>query len=200
MEHGELLGWLLVEKVVKDEAATFAALENGDVDGLAFAISKSQDFATFMTTEQVTPSNVGLIFDHPSVPQPVKEAIRENFTGFTRGTPLSGLTSIAHYCVTHGRQLAFDGVAHLASEGVHSDLVLPLLEGHLATIEINELTPVLRNLGGAYANLAARNGKRPRIPNTSANRSLAERVIELGLARTFTPANVEIQVNMRQKA
>lgn len=197
-EPGNLVGWLIVEDVLEDEAATFAAMEAGDVDGLAFAISKSAEFANFMTTTEVTPSNIGLLVNHHQVPGAVKDAILARFTELTVGTLRGGLTLIARYAVEHGKALTFDEVARLARDGVDAGLVIALLQYHLPAVGISELAPVLISLGGEYEKLSAANGKHPRIANTPANRALVDRLEALEIANTDTEANGEIKVNMKQ--
>lgn len=197
-ERGDLVGWLLAKRIVEDSAASFAALEADDIDGLAFAISKSVEFANFMTSSEVTPSNVGLLVDHILVPAQVKDAILTHFTDLTDGSPPAQLKALAQYAVSHGRSLTVKEVARLASEGIGAELVLVLLEGHLGSMGIAELAPVLISLGGEYEKLSERNGKRPVIDNTPANRSLVERLQELNIANSHSVKDGQITVNMKR--
>jgi len=197
-EHGELIGWLILEEVVEDDAETFAAIHAKDVEGLAFAISKSAAFKDFMTTAEVTPANVGTLVSHALVPDGVKDALVGRFTEFTVGTPGPGVTAIARYAVSRGRALTFEETARLAQEGIDPALVLALLQHHLASVGIAELAPVLVSLGGEYEKLSAANGQHPRITNTPANRALVDRLKQLEVASTDTEANGEIKVNMKR--
>lgn len=195
---GEYVGWLIVEEIIKDDAAAFAVIPSADVDGLAFAISKSDSFADFMTPTEITPSVVGSIIGHNLVPQPIKDQIVARFTEFTAGTSRAGLVSIARYAVGRGLRLTFDETARLAREGVDSALVIALLQHHLASIGAAELASVLVSFGGEYKKLSAANGKHPHIPNTPADRALVERLEELGIVSTHTEGYGEIRAHMRQ--
>lgn len=197
-EAGEFVGWLIAEDVIRDDAATFSVIGANDIDGLAFAISKSANFTSFMTTAEVTPARVGALLAHARVPEAVKDAILARFTEFTVGTSRTGLSLIARYAVDNNKRLAFDDVACLAREGVDAELVVPLLGSYLPSAGIAELAPVLISLGGEFEKLSTANGRHPRVPLTSANRALVDRLEALEIANTSTEADGEIKVNMKQ--
>ncbi|MGL4256663.1 MAG: site-specific integrase [Microbacterium sp.] len=197
-EAGEFVGWLIAKDVIRDDAATFSVIGANDIDGLAFAISKSANFASFMTTAEVTPARVGALTVHARVPEAVKDTILARFTDFTVGTSRTGLSLIARYAVDNNRRLAFDEVARLAREGVDAELIVPLLGSYLPSVGLAELAPVLISLGGEFAKLSAPNGRHPRVPLTSANRALVDRLEALEIANSSTEADGEIKVNMKQ--
>ncbi|MFB7891183.1 hypothetical protein ACFC1I_03165 [Microbacterium sp. NPDC056044] len=196
-EAGEFVGWLIAEDVIRDDAATFSVIGANDIDGLAFAITKSANFASFMTTAEVTPARVGALTVHARVPEAVKDTILARFTDFTVGTSRTGLSLIARYAVDNNKRLAFDEVARLAREGVDAELVVPLLGSYLPSVGIAELEPVLISLGGEFEKLSAANGRHPRVPLTSANRALVDRLEALEIASSSTEADGEIKVNMK---
>lgn len=197
-ESGDLVGWLLANDIVKSDAATFTAVDSDDIDGLAFAISQASSFPNFMTTTEVSPSNVAQLLGHSLISEPTRDAILARLAEFTVGTSRADLNAIARYAVQTGKSMTFQDVARLASEHVDSPLVLTLLQRHLDEVEVDELATVLVNLGGEYEKLSAANGKHPRIPNTEANRMLVERLQQLGLTSTVSVVDDDIKVNMRQ--
>lgn len=198
VEPGNLVGWLIVEDVVEDNAATFGAIQAGDLDGRAFAISRSKRFLEFMTPSEVTPAEVGQLVNHAQVPADVKAAIIDRFTEFTVGTSRAGLTLIARYALEQGLGLTFEEITRLGRDGVDAGLVLSLLQPHLTSTGSAELAPVLVSLGGEYARLSVPNGKHPRITNTPANRALVNRLKQLGIANSDTEIGGQIKVNMKQ--
>lgn len=195
---GEYVGWLIVEKIIEDDATAFAVIPAADVDGLAFAISKSKTFADFMSPTQIGPAAVGAVVAHKLVPPLIKQRIVERFTEFTAGTSRAGLTIVARYAADSGLVLTFDEVLRLSQEGVDTALVLALLQSHLQSLGAAELALVLVPLGGEFEKLSAANGKHPRIPATPANRALVARLDELDIVSTYAESHGQIRAHMKQ--
>lgn len=197
-EPGELVGHLIAGDVVADDAETFAIIDKTDVTGLAFAIGESRAFAEFMTPALVTPQVVAALIGSEVVPPAVKDTIVDRFDEFTVGVRPASLETIARYTLGRDKQLAFVEVVRLAAEGVDVKFVLPLLQPHLLSLSLVELAPVLDSLGAKYRELTEANGKHPSIPNTDADRALADRLQTLGVVRSFSQRGAELKVNMRR--
>ncbi|MEO5314233.1 hypothetical protein PV772_08935 [Pseudarthrobacter sp. CC12] len=198
-ESGELVGHLIAQDVVADDATTFSIIKQTDVAGLAFAISKSRAFVEFMTVAEVAPRCVGALIDSPVVPARVKDAIVDRFGEFTSEASATALASVASYALDRHMAIDMQDVVRLADEGVREDIVVPHLEPHLPSLDLPSLTTVLDALGGKYADLTAANGKHPRIANTAANQALADRLYSLGVVSSVDHLGVDLKVNMRQK-
>jgi hypothetical protein len=196
-EPGELLGHLLEADIVPDNSGTFDCVDAADVSGLIFAISKSQEFASFMTPDHIPPNVLAAVINSEIVPIAVKDAIVERLGEFTAAAPRSALAAVAGYALEGGKHLPLSYIDRLASEQVDGRLILALLQPHMPTIALAELAPVLASIGGKYALLAAK-GRRPRIPNTSLDRALVDRLQALGWVRTVKFHGDEIQVNVRR--
>jgi len=197
-ETGELVGWLIDKNIASDDAETFAHIASNDLDGLIFAIGKSTEFINFMTTTEIKPLEVGRITNSNLVPVAVKDAIIDRFAEFTAGATSNGLYLVASYARDTGKQLPVSEIQRLATEGVEPELVVALLQPHLASIALAEVTPILNALGGSYAELTKRNGKHPRFVKDETHRSLGERLIELELASSLSDRSEYLQVNMRK--
>ena len=172
--------------------------KSNDLDGLIFAIGKSTEFINFMTTTEIKPLEVGRITNSNLVPVAVKDAIIDRFAEFTAGATSNGLYLVASYARDTGKQLPVSEIQRLATEGVEPELVVALLQPHLASIALAEVTPILNALGGSYAELTKRNGKHPRFVKDETHRSLGERLIELELASSLSDRSEYLQVNMRK--
>lgn len=197
-ETGELVGWLIDKNIASDDAETFAHIESSDFDGLVFAISKSAKFVSFMTKTEVAPLAVGRIVNSDLVPTAVKDAIVDRFAELTAGATSNGLYLVASYVLKADKQLPVSEVQRLATEGVEPELVVALLQPHLPSIELADITPILTALGGSYIELTSRNGKHPRFVKNDAHRSLGERLIELGLASSIGDRGDFLHINMRR--
>ncbi len=195
-EEGELVGWLIENNELKDAADSFTALKPNDLEGLAFAISKAPKFASYMTTTEVSPSDVGRLVNSPVVPKAVKNEIVDRFAEFTVGTSANGMWLVGHYAAGVGMRLPLADVLRMAQQGVEAPLVIELLQPHLSGSGLAELSPVLLALGHNYAQLTKRNGKHPRFPKDGHHRALAERLLELETVSSTTDRGDHLVVNM----
>lgn len=195
---GQLIGWLIKHRVIKDDATSFAVIPANDASGRAFAIGKSATFKDFMTPTEVPPAQVGSIVASADVPNPIKNAIVERFPDFTVGTPRAGLQQVARYAADKRRSMGLDDITRLATDGVEASLVLKLLKPHLASIAAAPLAAILQALGNDYTLLASRTGKKPLIENDPAHRALADRVVALEHATRWKPDGRKIRVQMRR--
>lgn len=197
-EPGGLIGYLIGENVIADDSDTFAAIKMTDSVGLVLAISKSRDFASFMTPAQVTP-HVATIISSKVVPVAVKDALVDRFDEFTDGASRVALADVATYALKRDKVLAFTDVARLADEGIEASIVLPLLQTHLSSLTLSQLGPVLSALGGKYSELSEANGKRPSIPNTDSHQALADYLRTQGVVSSVEDRGTELRVNMRRR-
>ncbi|MEO8527777.1 MAG: hypothetical protein ABI435_01740 [Pseudolysinimonas sp.] len=199
-EQGELVGSLIAENVVSDSAETFAMISKDDVPGLAHAMKESKAFLTFMSTTQIPPDRVASVLKSPTVPSGIKHELVARFDEFTPGVSASDLTIVARYVLANGLRLSYAQGVRLATEGVGGDYVVALIRPHLDTLGLPVLAAVLTALGGEYALMIEQNGKRPRMPDTEAHRSLANRLVELDVAKSVSDKEVmgEIRVNMKR--
>jgi hypothetical protein len=195
-ESGELVGLLLEKDIAEDNRATFAHLDADDIDGLAFAISKSTEFVNFMTTTEVTPTNVGRIVNHILVPTNVKDVIIARYNEFTANADVEELYLVAAYALESNKQLELDMIQRLATNKINPQFVIKLLKQHLPTITLADIMPILTAFGGNYCKLIERNGLHPIFINDEAHQALAKRLIELGTASSITEKGANIKVNM----
>ncbi len=85
----------------------------------------------------------------------------------------------------------------MASAGVVDTLAVRLLAPILPQLDASQLSGILTSLGGEYATASARNGKHPKLPNTSADLAIAQRLEEVELAKSHSVSGSKIKVNMK---
>ncbi|MDQ1131134.1 hypothetical protein QE381_003262 [Microbacterium sp. SORGH_AS 888] len=198
VEKGELVGWLIDADVISDDATAFTAIAAGDKEGRIFAISKSSDFAKFMDAALVPPLEVGQIMQSPLTPREIKAAIIDRFDEFTVGSGGRNLGPIAREALTLGKILTIDQTIRLATQGVLKETVIATMQPHLSVLSEPQIADILSPLGGNYAQLTARNGRHPRIPNTPEHQAIVDRLIALGVAKTSSVVGSDIKVNMKK--
>lgn len=198
-EGGQLVGLLLKYRLIADDATSFALALDQDWPTREFAISQSQQFATYMTPNEVPVSDVASLLRSTSVQAEVKQKVIENVVEYTvdAGTPT--LQAVAEYAIGSGLELPVVEVGRHASAGVPPRLVVMLLEPHLAAIDFDRLAPILVSMGTPYSVMTERNGRHPRLPNTPADLALVHRLKEFDVVSSYE-ANQELLVHMRGRS
>ncbi len=197
-EPGELIGLLVDQEVIEDDAEAFALSLNTDWGTREFAISKSKEFVSFMTPTEVPVGDVAPLMRSDIVPNEVKNVVLERAEEFTATADRPTLTAIAEYAIRERKTLPPAQIARLACARVETRLVLQLLERLVTSISLADLTPILEGLGGDYATVSTRNGKRPKLPNTELDLALVRRLVELKVVSSYDVLRDKISVNMKK--
>lgn len=196
VEAGDLVGDLIAKEVISDDEDAFGHIAPADWAGREYAISKSTDFASFMTSTEVTPQQVGVLIESAKISDAVKAAVIARFTEFTAGASSAALSKLADYAIARGIALPIAEVAGLVGS-VTRARVVSLLQPLLSGLTLLELAPILTALGGDYKKLSGATGKRPRIDKDEPNRDLASRLDALGVVSSINESPTFIQVNMK---
>lgn len=96
-------------------------------------------------------------------------------------------------------KVSWDDVKQAAAARVDRHLTVSLVQCFLSGVGLELLVPILEMLGGDYPAVGAPNGKRRRFANTEANRTLLERLKELGTVNTIIPDGADLRVNMKKR-
>ncbi|MHB1342762.1 MAG: YobI family P-loop NTPase [Thermoleophilia bacterium] len=197
-ESGQLIGLLVENGSVEDTSETFALALSADWETREFAISKSKNFASFMTPTVVSIDDVAPLVRSGAVPDGVKSVVVDRFSEFTGAADCSTLTAVAEYAVQKGKTMPVSDLNRLAVAGVDAVIVVSLLERLLPSISEADLVSVLEGLGGEYTDVSARNGKRPKLPNTKSHFALAQRLEQFGVVSSYQESGGKIRVNMKK--
>ncbi|GAA4556607.1 hypothetical protein [Pseudonocardia xishanensis] len=198
LEAGHLVGLLVAADIVIDSAETFSRLAPDDEDGREFAISRSTRFLDFMTTTELPPAFIGTLFKSAIIPDEIKNAVAQRLSEFSVTAPLPVLETASSYAARVRLHLPLTEVARLVNAGIATDDAMSLLEPHLNAMTMSDLSPILAALGGEYSRLSEKNGKRPKLASTPANRLLAKRLKELEFASSFQESGGSLRVQMRR--
>jgi len=197
-ESGQLIGLLIAGGVVADDVDTFALALDVDWKTREFAMSKSEDFDSYMTPAQVPIGDVAPLLRSEIVPQNVKTAVLARSAEFAPDADRATLTALAQYALGRGEPVAAAELTRWALARVDAQLIVRLLGKLLPQISAAELVPVLQAIGGDYAAVSTRNGKRPKFANTESNLALVERLQQLEIASSHEVSPSKITVNMRK--
>jgi hypothetical protein len=152
-EPGPLLGLLIGEEVCADEAALFERFAPFDWDTLGFAVSKSSNFADFMSPTWVDAVMRRHLMLEGSVPGAIKLAMLARFdefidddAGTLSAAGKAALETNAHLDVAH--------LGQIASGTNDADLVVDLLHHAGRTIGVDDVIGILSRLPAPYGELS----------------------------------------------
>ena len=197
-EQGPLIGLLIDKGIVEDNPTSFALALAADWPTREFAISKSKQFVSFMTSTEIQVDDVAPLLASTHIPDHVKDELMKRVTEFVPEDHDKALTAIAQYADDRKLELSLDLVARLAAAHIDSELLMQVLEPLLPTVSENQLVEFLRTMGGDYADLSERNGKHPKLPNTEAHLSLVTRLEELEIVNSHTTSGKSIVAHMKK--
>ncbi|WP_402463714.1 YobI family P-loop NTPase [Isoptericola aurantiacus] len=164
---------LLVEHgLVEDTAATFAPSVASDPVAFASAVAVSAQFATFMSPAVVTVERIAALMNDDEVDDAIKSTIITDLSAYLPGAPGVACVAVAEYCLSHGLTLDGSQLGLLAG-GVPAPLMVRLLAR--SDLAADELVPHLRALGGSYAELCERDGRKLQVPDDGAHASILGR-------------------------
>lgn len=197
-EKGSLIGLLIEREVVKDDADTIALAFGQDWSTREFAISKSKNYAGYVTTAELPSMNVAPLMASTLVSDSVKEVVLERADEFVPTDDKTPLAGLANYAVRKNALVPIPLVTRMATAGVDASIIVQLLAPLLPQLDEPALVTILTALGGDYLTASRRNGKRPKLPNTTADLALIERLEALGIASSHTQKDQVIKVNMKK--
>ncbi len=198
-EPGHLIGLLIENRIIADNAESFALKLATDWGTREFAISKSDKFTSYMTPAEVSFRDITPLLRSKLISPEVKSEILRRLSEFGTSASQETLTVVAEYAVATEFKLSLEDVSRIANVRVATTLVLRLLEPLLAELTLAEVASVLRSLGGEYPQLIERNGKRPNLPDTASDRALVHRLKQLGTVSTMKPSGGKLQINMKRR-
>jgi len=197
-EDGPLIGLLVESEVIEDDEQSFGLTLVHDWATREFAISKSEAFVTYMTATEIPISDVPLLLRSTAVTSAVKNVLIARLDEFIPTDDSSALKAAAEYAVATKTRLANQQLLRVAGSDVGQDLAANLLAVAVTGMSIEELMPIFERFGGWLKALIARDGKRPKIVNSEVNRTIVQRLKDLGLVSSFKPKGAELEVNLKK--
>jgi len=197
-ESGQLIGMLVEAEVVADDEDTFELAAGMDWATREYLISKSRDFVSYMTPAQVPVDDVAPLIRSAIIPEAVKATLFSRSAEFTGGADRTTLTVLAQFALDRNARVPVTELNRWALARIEAQLVVRLLVNLLPGISEAELTQLLGSIGGDYAAVSARNGKRPKLANTHENLALIERLEQLGIVSSFEVVVNKLRVNMKR--
>lgn len=197
-EKGELFACLRKRNVIADAPASYERLAATDWPTREAFIHASGKFPTYVAPKHVG-SDLALLLVSAKVDDAVKQVVIARADDFAEDAGVAGLSQLAKFAIKQKKSLSEELVLTMAQAGVPAQSVVVILQPHLAAITTDQLFVVLRALGGGYSNLTSVGYDKPKIPNTTADQALLNRLKRDGIVNSFDPSASPIKVNKKLK-
>ena len=144
-----------------------------------------KDLAMLLTSNEISPA--------------IKAVVIDQAVEYVEVGGVQGLDELAQFSATNRHKLPPAVLHKMAQAGIDAQLLVQLLEPSLASIPTEQLFTILSSLGGDYSKLTTVGYDKPRIPNTSADRALLERLKQDGIVGKYDEQGGLIKVNKKYK-
>lgn len=184
-ERGELFALLIKQGVVSDSEETFLHLAGTDWPTREHFIRESELFNHYVTPALVK-DDLTAILSSDRIPIATKNLLVDEASKYFAASSRDDLSALARFALRRERQVALDVVEQMAKNKIPSQEIVTLMTPHLKAIGREKLFGLLQLLGGRYAKLTSTGLDKPKIPNTSADRALLERLKEFGIVSSYS--------------
>ena len=197
-ESGNLIGLLIESEALEDNAVSYGLTLTHDWTTKESAILASSEFVRFMNPGQIPVSDIPSLLRSAKISNEIKDEVLERFDEFMPSNDTEALKSIAEYAVANKKKLSFDKVSRISAANVGQDLTANVLALGLLGITAAQLDQLVGDFGNWLKKLLARDGTRPKIANTEANKAIAEHLKTLDEVSTIEEKGDEVQVNLKK--
>lgn len=197
-ESGNLIGLLIGSEMLEDNATSYGLTLAHEWTTKESAILASKGFMRFMNPAQIPVSDVPSLLRSPKIASAIKDTLIERFDEFIPSDDTEALKATAEYAVATKKKLSFDKVSRISAANVGQDLTADVLVLGLFGITADQLAQLAGDFGRWLKKLLARDGTRPKIAHTEANKAIAEHLKELDQVRSIEYRGHEFQVNLKK--
>ncbi|CAI1909263.1 Predicted P-loop ATPase [Serratia liquefaciens] len=197
-EVGVLFALLLKHNIIADDADSYEHLSATDWPTRRAFIYESKTFAEYMTPELVHPDLAELLTSDV-IDLSIKNLIVEQAAVYVEIANSEGINELARFATLDGQTCQPAVVQKMAQRGASAQLIILLLEPHLASITRELLFSILQSLEGDYPKLTKVGYDKPRISNTPADLALLERLKQDGIVGKYDEHESPIRVNKKYK-
>jgi len=199
-EQGSLAGLMIDSDLIGDDLETFQslALSSADWPSLEFAISKSTLFKEFVTPEILQPESARQLLVSQVISDDVKRTIIGRCSEFIAPSSFQAQKTLASVARRLGISLPVAVIQTMVIAKVGPAEVLPFLTPHLNSLDLSQIETILTAIGGDYAQIATKSGKRPKFNRNQHTEALLKRLNELGVVNSIESKGSDIQANMKK--
>ena len=200
-EEGPLAGLLIKHRVIEDNQGSFSLVQGRGWEGVGSFVEHSEQFPTYMTPELVPVGLIGELLRSPRIGAAVKDRILKGFDVYLpEGSPADAVAALADYALAQRHRFTQPQLLRISDLGIDRDLTTNLLALSITGMTIEDLSPIADAIGGWFKSLFARDGKRPKIKDTVANRVIVKHLKEIDEVSSFKELKGEIEVHLKRSS
>ena len=185
-QKGKLIGSLIKSCLIADTPDAYRLTEGPDWPSRRFAILSSRGFVNYMTPELIGGDTLR-IFRSNFIPERIKQVIADELISYCAGMSVADLEQVVNY-VRRKDNLHLNVLAltWVASRGVPSDLIFPLLIRDIDALSDWNVLEVIGALDSPYRDLVAAERKLISIDTTDNAYALFERLRQMGKISSYS--------------
>ncbi|WP_417665573.1 P-loop NTPase fold protein [Pseudidiomarina sp.] len=183
-ERGDLFALLIKHQIIEDNEAAYSKLSDTDWHTRELFIQNSSNFKHYISPNLLKDSLSNILLSE-KVDDDTKLMIVEHADDFMHGASKEDLIQLARYTNNFQRQVLEDVLIHFSNHDVPTHLIISLLARSLPSLEKDQVLRVLNKLGGNYPKITSAGREKPRVPNTSAMRSILDKLKEYGVVSRY---------------
>ena len=185
-QKGKLTGSLIKSCLIADTPDAYRLTEGLDWPSRRLAILSSRGFVNYMTPELIGGDTLR-IFRSNFIPERIKQVVADELISYCAGMSVADLEQVVNY-VRRKDNLHLNALAltWVASRGVPSDLIFPLLIRDIDALSDWNVLEVIGALDSPYRDLVAAEHKLIRIDTTDNAYALFERLKQMGKISSYS--------------
>lgn len=179
-QKGKLIGSLIKSCLIADTPDAYSLTEGLDWPSRRFAILSSRGFVNYMTPELIGGDTLRLIRSN-FIPERIKQAIADELISYCAGMSIADLEQVVNYMRRNDNlHLNASALTWVASRGIPSDLIFPLLIRDIDALSDWEVLEVIGALDSPYRDLVSAEHELINIDTTDNAYALFERLKQMG--------------------
>ena len=179
-QKGKLIGSLIKSCLIADTPDAYSLTEGLDWPSRRFAILSSRGFVNYMTPELIGGDTLRLIRSN-FIPERIKQAIADELISYCAGMSIADLEQVVNYMRRNDNlHLNASALTWVASRGIPSDLIFPLLIRDIDALSDWDVLEVIGALDSPYRDLVAAEHELINIDTTDNAYALFERLKQMG--------------------
>jgi len=195
-EAGEYFARLIEYRVINDDASSYARLDGMDWGTHEAYIQVSKKFKAYMSPQLVGEDLYALMSSN-DIDDEIKDEVIIHSLEYAAVGGDAGLLAMARYASVKSLVMPIELIKRLPAIGAPLEQTLTLLRAHLDTASISELTAVLSEVGGAYAEVTTVGKDRPKVAATDDVRALLDALKRHGIVSSYVSEGDKIRVSKK---
>jgi hypothetical protein len=185
-EPGQLVGRLIEDELILDDEDAFSSRLMVDWPTLEYAIRASTEYENFVSPATLPSEHLPQIMSSQKITSGLRSAVLKQINkGLFPNVPKSAYEAIAEADFRGDLNLTWVGIDLLIKGGVNQSRIINLVARKVASLELEELQVLLRNLGNPYSRIADKGWSTTKLDDTPEHHAILESLKRGGIVSNF---------------